>query len=94
MIVSVNSGEVLDVPNFSTSPGTLIQQYPANGGTNQQWRFSLAPGSTGYEIVSVDMEHLSGGTFGSSVSLVLHVPNLSITPGTLIEQWSECAGSA
>jgi hypothetical protein len=39
-ISSVNSGQVLDVPAFATTPGTLIEQWPANGGTNQQWTFS------------------------------------------------------
>ena len=31
---------VLDVPHASTVPGTVIQQYTENGGTNQQWLFS------------------------------------------------------
>lgn len=30
---------VLDVPHSSTVPGTVIQQYSENGGTNQQWLF-------------------------------------------------------
>lgn len=30
---------VLDVPDFSTTQGTKIQQWTENGGTNQQWLF-------------------------------------------------------
>jgi hypothetical protein len=37
LIVNSASGEVLDDPNFSTSPGTGIQEYLLNGGLNQQW---------------------------------------------------------
>jgi glucosylceramidase len=40
-IQSVATGKVLDVPGFSTSDGTLIQQYQANGGSNQKW--SMVP---------------------------------------------------
>ncbi len=31
---------MLDDPDFSTSNGTLIQQYQLNGGLNQQWSIS------------------------------------------------------
>lgn len=93
-IVSANSGLVLDVPNLSTTPGTLIQQYPPNSGTNQQWRFSRAPGSTGYEIISLDQEIIppDGVGFDWGLNLVLDVPHLSTTPGALIQQYPENDG--
>ncbi len=37
VITSVHSGQALDDPAFSKANGTVIQQYPVNGGTNQQW---------------------------------------------------------
>jgi hypothetical protein len=37
VITSVHSGQALDDPAFSTADGTVIQQYPVNNGTNQQW---------------------------------------------------------
>ena len=37
LIVNAYSGKVLDDPAFSTSNGTLIDQYQLNGGLNQQW---------------------------------------------------------
>jgi len=36
-IRSLSSGLVLDVTGASTADGTLIQQFPGNGGANQQW---------------------------------------------------------
>ena len=41
-MVNAYSGEVLDDPAFSTSNGTLIQQYQLNGGLNQQWQIVRA----------------------------------------------------
>jgi hypothetical protein len=37
IITSVNSNQALDDPAFSTVEGTVMQQYPVNSGTNQQW---------------------------------------------------------
>jgi hypothetical protein len=37
LIVNKKSGMVLDVPGFSTSNGTIIQQYQRNDGRNQRW---------------------------------------------------------
>jgi len=36
-IVNVNSGDALDAYNQGTANGTPIDQWPSNGGTNQQW---------------------------------------------------------
>jgi hypothetical protein len=79
VIASANSGQVLDVPGFSTTPGTLIQQYPFDGGTNQQWTIRRV--GSNYEIVS-----LNSGQ-------VLDVPGLSTIPGTHIQQYPANGGT-
>ena len=48
-MVNAYSGEVLDDPSFSTSNGTLIQQYQLNGGLNQQWQ--IVPRANGDDEV-------------------------------------------
>src|SRR5215469_4238320 len=53
VIQSVSSGQVLDVPAFSTQPGTLIEQWPENDGANQLWIIT-ANGAGTYAIVSVN----------------------------------------
>jgi mannan endo-1,4-beta-mannosidase len=74
MIRNVNSHEVLDVPAFSTSPGTLIEQWSFNSGTNQQWQ--VVPYIGGHYVI---MNVNSGQA--------LEVPNFSTDWGTLIDQW-------
>ena len=49
-IVNASSGKVLDDPSFSTSNGTLIQQYQLNGEANQQW-----------DLVPLERRQLRGG---------------------------------
>jgi hypothetical protein len=79
-IVSQSSGKVLDVPAFSTSDGTKIQQFTENGGTNQHWRL-ISVGSGLFEIVS------------QSSGKVLDVPAASTTNGTVIQQFTEHGGT-
>jgi endo-1,4-beta-xylanase len=68
------SGKVLDDPNFSTSNGTLIQQFQLNGGLNQQWQVvPLANGN--YEV------------FNASSGKVLDDPNFSTSNRTIIQQF-------
>jgi endoglucanase len=51
-ITNVNSGDVIDVPGFSTTEGTDLDQWPLNKGTNQQWDLhSLGCGL--YEITNI-----------------------------------------
>ncbi len=52
-IVNRHSGKVLDVYNFSSAPGTIVDQYTNNGGTNQQWTIKNLGGSD-YQITSVN----------------------------------------
>lgn len=74
VISSVSSGQVLDDKAFSTTPGTILQQWPANGGKNQQWKLRRQDNSVYYEIISED----SG--------LALAPRDGSTTPGTKIQQ--------
>ena len=81
MISSVNSGQVLDVPDFSKNSGALIQQYTPNGGTNQQFTLRRRGANLAYEIVSV------------SSGQVLDVPGSSTKPGTPIQQFTANGGT-
>jgi hypothetical protein len=81
VISSVNSGQVLDVLDFSKSSGALIQQYIPNGGTNQQFMLRRRGANLAYEIVS-----------GSS-QLALDVPGSSTNPGTPIQQFTPNGGT-
>ena len=73
-IVNAYSGKVLDDPNFSTSNGTLIQQFQFNGGANQQWKVvALADGN---DLI-----------VNASSSDVLDDPNFSTSNGTQIIQF-------
>jgi Ricin-type beta-trefoil lectin domain-like len=83
IISSANSGLVLDVPGFSKQPLTIIQQYDANYGINQQWQLRriLDIPEAGYLIISAN----SG--------LVLDVPDFSVNRGTKIQQFGENGGA-
>jgi endoglucanase len=51
-IRNVNSGDVIDIPQSSTTQGTDLDQWPLNGGANQRWQVaSLGCGL--YSIKSV-----------------------------------------
>jgi hypothetical protein len=86
IVTSLSSGNgtiVLDVPGFSTSQ-IQIQQFPENGGLNQQWTITpvaSTDGNSQYEIVSVN----SG--------LVLDVLGGSISSGTHIQQFPVHGGA-
>jgi Ricin-type beta-trefoil lectin domain-like len=51
-LVSVNSGENLDVVAASTANGAQVDQWPDNGGANQKWNI-IAVGSA-YKLVNVN----------------------------------------
>jgi hypothetical protein len=66
----------LDVPGFSTAAGAHIQQWPCNGGTNQQWNFVPLGGLPGwYRIVS------------RSSGMCLDLPYSSTALGVQLQQW-------
>jgi hypothetical protein len=73
-IVSVNSGEALDVPNGSRNTGIAIQQYSLNYAHNQLWLLSPSPDNQSVQIVNVNS------------TLALDVPGLSTTSGTAVQQ--------
>ncbi|WP_214411561.1 RICIN domain-containing protein [Sphaerisporangium fuscum] len=74
----VTGGRALDVPGHSTTPGTQLVTWAANGGANQNWRFTQqADGS--YELTSAE----SG--------LCVDVDGGSAAPGARVIQWT-CTG--
>ncbi|MFC9931525.1 RICIN domain-containing protein [Streptomyces sp. NPDC127190] len=79
-IVSVRSGELLDAVGAGTSDGTLIDQWPANGATNQQWKLTL--NSAGYYTIT-----------GVGSGKALDIPNVTTWPGTQLELWTSNGGA-
>ncbi|MFG3053301.1 RICIN domain-containing protein [Kitasatospora sp. NPDC048239] len=64
-LVSVRSGQVLDVNGFSTADGTRIQQWTDQNTANQQWR--LRPtGDDYYELVNRNSGKVLGIAGGST----------------------------
>ncbi|MFD3946144.1 RICIN domain-containing protein [Streptomyces sp. NPDC058579] len=76
----VTGGKALDNPGHSTTPGTQLITYTANGGANQSWRFTRQPDGS-YELVNVE----SG--------LCADVDGGSIAAGAKVIQWT-CTGGA
>ena len=74
------SGDLLDVESGSTSTGALIDQWPSNGGTNQEWKLSKVAGTS-------DVFTLTSVKSG----LCLDVPGQSATEGVQLDQWT-CNG--
>jgi hypothetical protein len=80
VITNSNSGMALDVAGASTASGGLIIQWPADGGSNQDW----------------SLDQVSGNVFtlvNENSGLCLDVPGSSITEGTQLDQWT-CNGGA
>lgn len=67
------SGLVLDDPSFSTTSGTQIIEWAANGGSNQKWQFTFQ--SNGYYTIR-----------NVSSQMYLTDPGDSTTLGTKLEQ--------
>jgi hypothetical protein len=57
----VASGKVLDIPAFSKTPETPVQQWEANGGSNQQWRFEVSSLSNYANSLSIKMTSFIAG---------------------------------
>lgn len=72
---NVGSGQVLDLPGESSAVGTQVIQYPSNGGTNQQWRFSQKDGRT--QLVS------------ARSGMVLGVYGGTLNAGQAVVQWTD-----
>src|SRR5580658_9059854 len=88
MISSVNSSEVLTVPNSSKSPGEGIQQSTALGGTNQQWtlhRIATNDDLCYEEELCYEILSISSG-MALTVNGASTMPGDSITSGLPIQQ--------
>jgi alpha-galactosidase len=78
-VVNRNSGQNLDISGASKTNGGLADQWPTNGGTNQEWSFIAVNG--GYKLVNVNS------------NLLLDDPGGSKTAGTQLDQWNDTNGS-
>jgi regulation of enolase protein 1 (concanavalin A-like superfamily) len=70
---NADTNQNLDVVGSSTLPGAIVQDWPADGGTNQEWKV-VSVGNNAYELVSVN----SG--------LALDVIDGSTAPGAGVDQ--------
>ena len=77
---NAGSSMVMDASGASTATGGKIIQWPAHGGTNQQWRLTKTSDNV-FTMVNVN----SG--------LCLDVPDQSTTNGIQLQQWT-CSGAA
>lgn len=80
VLKNAGSAMVLDASGASTTAGGKIIQWPAHGGTNQQWRLTKLADNV-FTLVNVN----SG--------LCLDVPDGSPASGTQLQQWT-CTGGA
>lgn len=80
VLKNANSSMVLDASGASTAAGGKIIQWPAHGGTNQQWRLTKLSDNV-FTMVNVN----SG--------LCLDVPDASTANGIQLQQWT-CTGGA
>ncbi len=80
VITNVNSGLVMDVTSASTAKGATVEQYTANGGSNQEWKLTYLNNGM-YQLVSVN----SG--------LCLDLVGQSLKSGATLDQYT-CNGGA
>ncbi|MBV6700311.1 RICIN domain-containing protein [Kitasatospora aureofaciens] len=79
-LVNLNSGKCLEVPAWSTSAGTGLDQWDCNGGTNQLW--SAGNGDS----VGAMWWNVNGMNAG--ISMVIDEPHFDKNWGTQLDQWS------
>jgi hypothetical protein len=80
VLKNAGSSMVLDASGASTAAGGKVIQWPAHGGTNQQWRLTKLADNV-FTLVNVN----SG--------LCLDVPDGSTASGVQLQQWT-CTGAA
>jgi hypothetical protein len=83
-LLNANSGLVLDVPGGSTSQGTQLDQWAANGGANQQWSFAPA-GNGAYTLVNRNsgmLADVNGASTSQNASVIQWPSN-----GGANQQW-------
>jgi hypothetical protein len=82
VIVSRSSYKLLDVRGATPDDGAAVQQFPSNGGFNQQWEF--VPTDSGFFKI------FSDGSRGST--RVMDVKGASTDDGALIQQFHDDDG--
>lgn len=80
-VVSKNSGRCLDVPAYSTSPGSRLIQWDCHSGTNQ--KFQIVPVESGYKITAMN----------SGLQLDIAGGPDATQDGTPVIQWPYWGGS-
>ena len=83
-VVNASSGKVLEDPWFSTSNGSLIQQYPLNLGANQRWVFVPLAGGNDLIVNASSGEVLDDPSFSTSNGTPIHQYQLN---GGTNQQW-------
>lgn len=71
------SGKALDVPNVSPMPGTQLDLWTPNGGTNQQW-LVVPAGNGGYTLESRsdgDLADIDGASLLMGAQAIQWPPN-------------------
>lgn len=76
----VTGGKALDNPGHSTTPGTQLITYAANGGANQKWRFTRQPDGS-YQLVNAE-SGLCADVDGGSTAAGAKVIQWTCTGGT------------
>ncbi|MER7674438.1 RICIN domain-containing protein [Kitasatospora sp. NPDC096128] len=85
-LTNANSSMLMDDSGASTADGSPIVQWPANGGTNQQWTLQQVSGNT-YTVVN----RLSGkclDTAGHAMAAGTRLVQWTCTPGSPTQQWT------
>ncbi|MEV4389812.1 RICIN domain-containing protein, partial [Micromonospora sp. NPDC049580] len=78
------SGKVLDVNGGSTTAGLQLQQWSANGGTNQSWY--LRPTGDGYYTIVSQASGLVADVYAAATSDGAQVVQWTANSGTN-QQW-------
>ena len=81
-IVGQASGRCVDVPGFSTTPGTALDLWDCNGGGNQSWNFDSS-----HELTVYADRCMQAGTDGSSVAAGQSVVIAACT-GASVQHWN------
>jgi hypothetical protein len=78
-VINVGSGVCMDDPNSQTTTGVQLIQWTCNGGTNQNWTFSLVAGTT------------NTYTIASFAGLCVDISGKSTADNAMVIQWT-CNG--
>lgn len=87
-IVGAASGRCVDVPGFSTTPGTALDLWDCNGGGNQSWNHTASNELTIYGDMC-----MQAGSNGASV-VAGDAVRIADCTGSAAQQWSVTNGGA